>query len=662
MDNPDALSLLQMALWLFLCGGGLSLILGFGSKKVSLYTSGIIGMLAGLMGVIGAIRMLFEHFSGQLFLPLLNIPLSTLTLTIDPLAAFFILLICGSAIPLSLYSMGYVQAEYRERPVGILGALYHLFILSMLLVIIAGNALLFLISWECMALLSFCLVIFETTSAASQRAGFRYLLMTHAGTAFILILFLLLWLHSGSFDFSAFAATKESLPAHLKTLLFACALIGFGTKAGIVPLHIWLPEAHPAAPSHVSAIMSGVMIKTAVYAMLRCLFDFLAPIPLSWGLTLLTAGLVTALLGIIYATTEGDLKRMLAYSSIENMGIILLAIGLGLTFQALGYPALSGIAFVAAFLHMLNHALFKSLLFMAAGAVISATHTRLLNNLGGLIHRMPQTAFFFLIGALSICAFPPFNGFIGEWLIYQSLLSTHPLSPKLLRIVLPFVAVVLGLIGALVAATFVKSFSAGFLAVPRSHHAVHAREVSFSMRLGMGIVAALCLLFGVFPNLLFPLLDPVIFHLTGYKTISQSLLTNGSTELPTIALTNVRHLISISPVLIFALLLGFIPVTLGLLRWLGGKTGLRKAETWHCGVTGQPDFEYTSSGFSQPLEVVYSKLQATIDFYDRYFYIPVAENLIRVAHKFKTIQAGSLQLYLVYLFCTLILCLVWIQL
>lgn len=653
----DKMSMLQTALWLFLCGSGLSLVLGFFSKKASIYVSGIIGAIAGCLGTGSAVMVLLEHFGGRLSLPFLNIPLANLGLAVDFLAAFFILLICGSAIPISLYSIGYLQAEYQDRPVGVLGAVYHLFLLSMLLVVTASNALSFLVFWECMALLSFFLVIFDTTSLAAQKAGFLYLLMTHVGTAFILVLFLLLWPQSGSLDFAAIAMAKGALPAHLKPWLFVFALIGFGAKAGIVPLHIWLPEAHPAAPSHISALMSGVMIKTAVYALLRCLFDFLAPIPFEWGLTVLIIGLVTALLGIVYATVEGDLKRLLAYSSIENMGIILLALGLGLVFQSLGHPSLAGIAFAASFLHMLNHAVFKGLLFMTAGAVISTVHTRALDTMGGLIHRMPQTAFFFLIGSLAICTFPPLNGFISEWLIYQSLLSTKQLPSGLFQIILPVAAVLLGLVGALAAATFVKAFSAGFLAIPRSHHAMHAREVSLSMRLGMGIFAFLCLLFGVFPTFIFPLMNPIIFHLTGQKRITDALLVSGLT-----IQANPENPVSFSPVLLFVLLLSIVPLSFGLLRWLGGKTKIRKEETWNCGVTGQPEFEYTGSGFSQPLELVYSKLQTTVDFYDRYLYSPFVENLLRVSHKIKTIQAGSLQLYLVYIFCTLILCLVWIQL
>lgn len=653
--------MLQIALWLFLIGVFLSLLLGQFSKRVSIYASGFIGIIAACFGTISAILTLLGQSGFKLALPLLQVPLVGLGLTVDPLAAFFILLICGAAIPVSLYSIGYLQAEYLDRPVGVMGALYHLFLLSMLLVVTSGNALLFLFFGECMALISFFLVIFDTASQESQKAGFLYLIMTHVGTAFILLLFLMLWQHAGSLDFAVFAAAKGTLPLYLKHLLFVFALMGFGAKAGIVPLHIWLPEAHPAAPSHISALMSGVMIKTAIYAFLRCLFDFLAPIPFEWGLTILVLGLVTALLGIVYASTEGDLKRLLAYSSIENMGIILLALGLGLVFQSLGHPVLAGIALVSGFLHMLNHSFFKGLLFMAAGAVLSTTHTRSLDNLGGLIHRMPQTAFFFLIGSLAICAFPPFNGFVSEWLIYQSLLSSIQISskqlPAWLLMLMPFSAVVLGLIGALAAATFVKAFSTGFLAIPRSHHAIHAREVSLSMRLAMGIFALLCLLFGISPATFFPVLNPIIFDLTGHEHIADVLLANGL-----FVKVNPGNPVSFSPALIFILLMGFLPLAMWLPRFLGGKTGIRKEETWSCGLTAIPEFEYTSTGFSQPLEWVYGKLHATIHFYDRYLYVPVTGSLIRLSHKVKNIQAGSLQLYLVYIFCTLILCLGWIQL
>lgn len=651
----DKITFFQAALWLFLTGAVLSLIFGSFNRKVSIYISGSIGAFAACMGMASAIITLLEQSGFMLSFPLLHGPLFASDLTVDPLAAFFILLICGATLPISLYSIGYLQTEYLNRPVGIMGALYHLFLLSMLLVITAGNGLLFLVFWECMALLSFSLVIFDTASLTSQKAGFLYLIMSHIGTAFILGLFLLLWQHSGSLDFSVYAATKDSLTISLKPLLFVFALIGFGTKAGIVPLHIWLPEAHPAAPSHISALMSGVMIKTAIYGLIRCLFDFLTPISFEWGLTILLVGLITALLGIVYASVENDLKRLLAYSSIENTGIILLAFGAGLIFQSLNHSILAGISYVAGFLHMLNHSFFKSLLFLAAGSVLASTHTRSLNNLGGLIHNMPQTTFFFLIGSLSICAFPPFNGFVSEWLIYQSLLSSMQLPAEGLRLLMPFAAVVLGLIGALTASTFLKAFSTGFLAMPRSHHAIHAHEASTSM--GMGILALLCLVFGLFPNLLLPLFNPIIQRLSGISNISSLIATNSL-----FIQASPSHSVSLSPVFIFILLMVFIPFAILLPRWLGGKTGIRREETWNCGITPAAEYEYTATGFSQPLEWVYGKLHATIHFYDRYLYVPVTDTLIRLSHKTKAIQAGNLQLYLLYIFCTLILCLMWVRL
>lgn len=653
----DKTILFQTSLWLFGLGALLSVVVGVFNRKASIYTSGGIGVLAACLGVASAILTLCDQSGFMLSFPLLQVPLIATDLIVDPLAAFFILLICAASLPISLYSIGYLKTEYLDKPVGVLGALYHLFMLSMLLVITAGNGLLFLVFWECMALLSFFLVIFDTASVTSQKAGFLYLIMTHIGTAFILGLFLLLWQHSGSLDFSMFSATKGTLPLSLKHLLFVFALIGFGAKAGIVPLHIWLPEAHPAAPSHISALMSGVMIKTAVYGLLRCLFDFLAPISFEWGLTIFLVGLITAVLGIVYASVENDLKRMLAYSSIENMGIILLAFGAGLIFQSLNYPVLASIAFVAGFLHMLNHSFFKSLLFMVAGSVLASTHTRSLDNLGGLIHKMPQTAFFFLVGSLSICAFPPFNGFVSEWLIYQSLLSALQVPSEGLRLLMPFAAVLLGLVGALAASTFLKAFSTGFLAMPRSHHAVHAHEVSLSMRLGMGLLAFLCLVFGLFPNLVFPLLNPIIQKLGGSGDISSLIAANG-----VFIQASPAQATSLSPSLVFLLLLLLIPFAIFLPRWLGGNTGLRREETWSCGVTPAPEFEYSASGFSQPLEWVFGKLHATVHFYDRYLYVPVTDTLIRFSHKVKTIQAGNLQLYLLYIFCTLILCLVWVRL
>lgn len=649
--------LIQSAFWLFVIGAVSSLLVGRICKQYASLVSGLTAVVASLCGASGAVWALLMRTSFNLSLSWLHIPQAGLQLIVDPLAAFFILLICLAAIPISIYSIGYVNAEYLERPIGLLGALYHAFLLSMLLVVTSGNALLFLIAWECMALLSFCLVIFDIKSMVSQRAGYLYLVMTHLGSAFILLMFLLLAQQSGSLDFASFHGLGSKLPDILKSILFVMALVGFGSKAGIVPLHIWLPEAHPAAPSHISALMSGVMIKTAVYGLLRVVFEFLSPCPEWWGVALVMVALLTALLGIVYASVETDFKRLLAYSSIENMGIILLALGTGMIFTSLEHPLLASLAMTAGLFHLLNHSLFKSLLFMVAGAIRSVTHTGSLENLGGLIHKMPQTIFLFLIGALAISAFPPLNGFAGEWLIFQSLLSAIQLNTGFYHVFFILCATLLGLIGALAAATFVKAFSTASLALPRSRHAMHVQEVSQSMRLGMLLPAGLCLLFGIFPGAVLSLVHPVLVSLTHQPTV------NNVTSFGTLSTAlQPGSMVTTSTPIVFLLLLCLLPAGYFLIKNLGTKMPIRRAETWSCGVLPEPEFEYTSTGFSQPLELAFSKLHGTLDSYYNYFYLPCAKGFISFAHRLKVIQLGSLQVYLAYFLITLILCLLWVQL
>jgi hydrogenase-4 component B len=654
----DTLFLLQSTFWLFASGAVLSILYGMGCKKASNYISGGLGILASICGILSASFALLQHQTFVLGLPFLAVPLADTHLIIDPLAAFFILVICIGALPLSIYSIGYVKSEYLNQPVGLLGGLYHLFLLSMLLVVTAANALMFLIFWECMALLSFCLVIFDSKSITAQKAGFLYLIMTHIGTAFILVLFLTLSQLSGSLNFASFHSGAQNMPESLRIGLFLFSVIGFGAKAGIVPLHIWLPEAHPQAPSHISALMSGVMIKMAIYGLFRVVFEFLSPFPMEWGLILVVIGLITALLGIVYASVENDLKRLLAYSSIENVGIIIAALGAGMMFINLKHPHIANIILMAGLFHILNHTLFKGLLFMVAGAILSVTHTRSLENLGGLIHKMPQTIFLFLIGVLSISAFPPFNGFASEWLIYQSLLSAIQLNSHFYQVFFILAATALGLVGAIGAATFVKTFSTASLALPRSRHAMHVHEVSPPMRYGMGLSAVLCLLFGLFPSVVLSIIRPVIAALT-HQPIEHRAPIVGSLS---IVAGDAYTLSLYSPLLLLGLIVCLMPIGYLVIQVLGGKTATRIEETWSCGVTAAPEFEYTATGFSQPLERAFSKLYGTLDIYYKYLYLPVVKGLIKLAHHIKVIQLGSLQVYLLYFLLTLIFCLIWIQL
>lgn len=650
-------TLLQLSFLSFAVSAVVTLALSKVSKKLSIYLSGILGLISCSLSLLSSTFTLLHHQSISL---IYNLPIPLVEkfqLVIDPLAAFFILLISLLSIPVSIYSIGYLKSEYINKNVGILCSLFHLFILSMILVVSANNGIVFLIFWEVMTLLSFFFVISDTKNYSSRHAGFIYLLMTHIGSAYLLIAFLLLAQYTNDFSFASFTQIGDELPDKLKLLLFISTLIGFGTKAGIIPLHIWLPEAHPAAPSHISALMSGVMIKTGIYGVLRFLFDFLSPFPYWWGLILATISILTAVAAIIYASNENELKRLLAFSSIENMGIVMLPIGLAMTLFSLGYTSLAALSLICGLFHALNHSLFKGLLFMIAGSINSVIHTLNLEKLGGLIKFMPQTAFFFLIGSLATCSFPPFNGFASEWLIFQSLLLSFQVKLELAKILFPIFAVLLGFTGAICAATFVRAFSSIFLALPRSHQAKHASETFLSMRIGTGILALLCLLIGIVPS----------YALSLIKRVPEGLLQAGTESLNYSFNYNVIEILPqgfalFSPVAVLVIIIALIPLGYIISRVLGQKTNYRKAKTWSCGVTGQADFEYTPTGYSQPLEVVFSELHTPEDFYHDRLYIPLINGIRKLAHSMRPFQAGSLQIYLGYIFITLIVCLVWLSL
>ena len=376
------------------------------------------GLVFSVSAIISGKSLLFNL--GTSFFPALS-----LSFHIDLLASFFIFVICLLSLCCSIYGLGYVKHYYKKYNIGSLGFFYNLLISSLLLVVTISNGLFFLIAWEIMSISSYFLVVYDRNDENNVKAGSLYLIMTYVGTSFIILAFLFLYKYTGSLDFSVIKSNVGLIPATIKNLIFIFALIGFGTKAGIIPFHIWLPDAHPAAPSHVSALMSGVMIKTGIYMMIRLFMDILQPIPTWWGIVILLIGAISALLGVLYALTEHDIKRLLAYHSIENIGIILLGLGSALTFYSLGMPALGMLGLMAALFHTLNHAIFKSLLFLSAGSVINEMHTRNMEEYGGLIKFMPQTALFFLVGSMAISALPPFNGFFSEWITFQTLFQSR---------------------------------------------------------------------------------------------------------------------------------------------------------------------------------------------------------------------------------------------
>jgi hydrogenase-4 component B len=539
--------------------------------------------------------------------------------------------------------------------------------------------LLFLFFWEAMSLTTYFLINFEYEDPASRRAGFLYVVMTHIGTALLLVMFVTLYAHTHSFSFEAFRSIGGQLSAFVASLVFLCATVGFGIKAGIIPFHIWLPEAHPAAPSNVSALMSGVMIKTGIYGMVRVFFDFLGPeIPGWWGILILLIAVSSSVLGVLYALMEHDLKRLLAFHSIENIGIILMGVGGALLFMSVGHRSLAAIALLAGLYHVVNHATFKGLLFLGAGSVLHATHTRNIEELGGLIRKMPWTAFFFLIGAAAISALPPLNGFVSEWLTFQALLLGFHAADLTVKIIVPLTVALLALTGALAAACFVKAFGITFLGIPRSNHAGDAAESSPTMIAAMGLLALLCVVFGVAPGLVVSAFDPLVSAMTGAEFTGQVALNGGMLLIPENTST------SISPSVLLVLLLAALLLPVGIGFVVGGRLRKRVTMTWACGLEEiEPRMQYTATGFSKPLRLIFSNIfRATHEieisedsspyFHPRvryelktesvflkYFYEPAFSLILKSARLVRRIQTGHIQSYLAYMFIILVLLLLF---
>ena len=655
--------LIGLTLVMYLVGAVLPLLL-ISSPRLSLVSGCSLGAIAGLLGLGLGIQGLLSPeplgISLGYLLPGVNFQIS-----VDRLSGFFLATICLVTSLVSFYSLDYMKIYHREN-IAWWCFCYNLFCLSMALVVTVSNTITFLIFWEIMTLSSYFLVTFEYQSHQVRKAGFTYIVMTHLGTVFITCAFLMMFNGVQGWDFAALSSNSAALPNSVRSLVFICALIGFGTKAGVVPLHLWLPLAHPAAPSNVSAVMSGVMLKTAIYGMIRLGMDILGPGPVWWGGTILTVGVISALIGVIYALMEHDLKRLLAFHSVENIGIILMGLGTSMIFYAWSMPVLAAIALAAGLFHVLNHAVFKSLLFLGAGSIYYSTHSKDMEELGGLIKRMPQTALLFLVGAIAISAIPPFNGFASEYQIYQSLLNIAYLKVSSYWSVAGILAcAALALTGALAAACFVKAFGVTFLALPRSKEATEAIEVPWGMRLSMAPLGILCLVLGVAPGL----------ALNSLAGITNQLLPGSIFPQVNTYNFNLALLLMLMMAVLFGLskLLG---------KLYGGQT-VRKSETWGCGVELNPSMEYTAASFSQPIRRVYRFLlqpkrkvkqkfkQLPYFGYNIYFeehirsiimdylYIPLRRVIVFTSIKWRYIQNGNINLYLGYIFVTLIGLLVW---
>src|SRR5712691_4067396 len=481
-----------VAIGLLVLGGVAAVLLGARSPVAQ--AAGQAGAISGsALGLVVAIRVLVtgqvEGMSGAW-----PMPGGGLHLEIDALSAFFLLPVFGLSVVTGLYGRSYLAGGDSGR--GSAATWFHLNLLTaaMALVITARDGLLFLLAWEIMALAPFFLVIFNDRQASVRHAAWTYLAATHLGTAFLLVLFVMVGGLAGTSDFSGYAAALRDHPT-LSSGVFLLALVGFGSKAGIVPAHVWLPEAHPVAPSHASALMSGAMIKIGIYGLMRMLILLGTPQPW-WGWTIIAIGASSGVLGVLFALAQHDLKRLLAYHSVENIGIILLGIGLGMLGLAHGVPALAAIGFAAGLLHVVNHCIFKGLLFLAAGAVQHGAHSLELEELGGLLTRMKWTGTAFLIGAAAIVGLPPLNGFVSEFLVFYAGLDGVLGPGASIEVAGLGIVVIMGLISGLAAACFAKAFGIVFLGAPRSDEAAEAHEVARPMLAAMAVLAVLCVAIG----------------------------------------------------------------------------------------------------------------------------------------------------------------------
>jgi hydrogenase-4 component B len=550
-------------------------------------------LLAVVSLVAGTIHLLGHAAPAAVILPL-GLPWIGAHFRLDALSAFFIVVVDLGAATASLFAIGY--GRHEQAPLRVL-PFYPAFLAGMNVVVLADDAFSFLVAWEFMSLSSWALVLAHHQVPDNVRAGYVYIVMASFGTLALLLAFGLLAGPDGSY---AFADIRTSHPSAAVAALALClALLGAGSKAGLVPLHVWLPLAHPAAPSHISALMSGVMTKVAVYGFVRIVFDLLGEPAWWWSMVVLTLAGLTCVLGVLYALMQHDLKRLLAYHTVENIGIIFIGLGLGLAFKAYGMGWAAALAVTAALLHVFNHSLFKSLLFFGAGAVLTATGERDMEHLGGLIHRMPRTAFTFLIGCAAISALPPLNGFVSEWLTFQAILVSPQLPSWGLKFLVPAVGALLALSATLAAACFVKAFGVTFLGRARTPAATAAQETDRFSLAAMFLLAALCLAAGILPGLFIDALAGVVEALAGERMPVQS----GVEWLSIVPIAQSRSSYNGLLVFLFMVISGVL-AAFAIHRLASDR--LRRAPAWDCGYPdASPATQYTASSFAQPIRRVF---------------------------------------------------------
>jgi len=639
-------------------------IIATASRRASniIYGASLIATLAlGVMGVIS----LSAPAASSVVLPL-GLPWLGAHFRIDALASFFMIVVNLGGAAASLFALGYGR---HEKTPGRILPFYPAYLAGMNLVLLSDDAFSFLAAWEFMSLTSWALVVSHHEDHENVRAGYVYLLMASFGTLALLLAFGLLAGSDGNYVFDAIRAVRPS--PQLAALVLVLVLVGAGSKAGVVPLHAWLPLAHPAAPSHVSALMSGVMTKVAVYGFVRIAFDLLGPPAWWWSMLVLAVGGTTAVMGVLYALMQHDLKRLLAYHTVENIGIIYIGLGLALAFKAYGMEVAAALALTAGLFHVLNHSIFKSLLFFGAGAVLNSTGERDMEHLGGLIHRMPQTAFVFLAGCVAISALPPLNGFVSEWLTFQAILLSPQLPSWGLKFLVPAVGALLALSAALAAACFVKAFGVSFLGRPRTPAAADARETDSNSLAAMFSLAALCLVAGVLPGIFIDALAPVTHALVGRSMPHQA----GLDWLTVVPIAESRSSYNGLLVFIFVTLSGSL-AAFAIHRLASDK--LRRGPAWDCGYPDpRPSTQYTASSFAQPIRRVFgtsvfrareigempppgstAPARLTVELRDLIWdaaYAPIAAFIGYAAGRLNVLQFLTIRSYLTLVFAALVL-------
>ena len=613
------------------------------------------------LGLIAAISALVSPLSIGYRLNF-RMPVGEFYIGIDSLSAFFLFTITIVLFLSGIYGYGYLK-DYKKKSLSVHFASYQVALISLLLLVTAKNAVLFLFAWEIMALASYFLISFYDEKKSVRKAGYLYLIATHTGTFCLWIMFLLMFHHSGSMNFDQMTS-PFSLP--LAGSIFILGILGFGVKAGFIPMHIWLPHAHPEAPSHISAILSGVFIKTGIYGLMRIIM-IVKDFPEWCAALLILIGVISGVGGVLYALGQHEIKKLLAYHSIENIGIITLGLGIGLVGQIYHFKSVAFIGYAGALLHVFNHAIFKGLLFLSAGSVIRSTHTGEIDQMGGLIKFLPWTGYLFLIGSLSICGLPLFNGFISEWLVYQALFKGL-FCFKVKALLFSGLAIIsLALIGALAAACFAKAFGAIFLGNRRSEKIFRIQEDPLLLRIPMLVLGIICLWVGLFPRMM------VSFALEAASTIANE-------QIPLIEKEAVISYLLMA-VLVLFILVAIIAILIILKRNAMRSLPVEQAQTWGCGYSfPTARMQYTASSFAKPVLSIFSRVLGYVvkgnkpkgyfpkegevishvtEASEEFIFQPVFRFIGALSAKLKIIQCGYTQLYLLYIFVFLLILLIW---